>query len=88
MPVKLLTFYYHLQKTAHLFIFLSMASDISAQELSFLGHIVGFKGWSNNLQIAQSLQSMNFNSANAMNIFYCINFVCPEHCWKGKECLF
>lgn len=69
MPVKLLNFYYHFQKTAFLFIFLSVASDFSAKELYFLGH-VGLKGWSK--QIAHSVQSMNFNSADAMNTFYYI----------------
>ena len=37
---------------ARLFTLLSVASDFSAWELSFLGHIVGFKQRSNNLQIA------------------------------------
>lgn len=39
----------------------------------------------NNLQIAQFVQSVNFNSTNTMNVFYYIDFLCPEHHYKGKK---
>lgn len=80
VPVKCLNFYYHFQKTAFLFIFLSVASDFSAKELYFLGH-VGFRGWSK--QIAHSVQSMNFTCTDTVNIFYYI--FCVLNIAKQRE---
>lgn len=58
---------------AQLFAFLLVPSDCSAQELSFPGQVIGFKGWTNN-QIAWSVQSTTFKSAGTTNIFSYINF--------------